>query len=112
MTNKAITNLIGLSHDTIWRLTKKFEEGVKWIGVKQKFFNHTIVAKQGFSYAEVNANVPPDSSGLVTNVMSSLRVNIPSGSSVKLPFSIYYGPNDYQVLKKYGIEAYAGSRLD
>lgn len=27
MTNKAITNLIGLSHDTIWRLTKKFEEG-------------------------------------------------------------------------------------
>ncbi|MFZ9661422.1 MAG: membrane protein insertase YidC, partial [Chitinophagaceae bacterium] len=83
-------------------LNKKFEEGVKWLGVKQKFFNHTIVSKQGFTYAEVNAIVPPDSSGIVTNVMATLRLNIPSGSSVNLPFSLYYGPNDFQILKKYG----------
>jgi YidC/Oxa1 family membrane protein insertase len=85
-------------------LTEKFEEGAKWVSLKQKFFNHTIIAKNGFSYAEVSTTMPDDSVGIVANSMASLRVPVPAGNTVSLPFSFYYGPNDFKILKSYKMD--------
>jgi YidC/Oxa1 family membrane protein insertase len=86
--------------------TKKWEEGVKWLSLKQKFFNHTLIAENGFTYAEVNTKMSSDedSTKWVASSINSLRLTIPSGTSVTLPLKIYYGPNDYPILKKYGME--------
>ncbi len=82
-------------------LNKKFEEGVKWISLKQKFFNTTLISKNGFSFAEINCQVPHDSGHVVANSVANLKTVLPAGSEVPLDFRIYYGPNDFKILKSY-----------
>ncbi|WP_336517600.1 membrane protein insertase YidC [Pollutibacter soli] len=82
-------------------LNKKFEEGVKWISLKQKFFNTTVIAESGFSYAEINCQVPHDSTQIVASAVTNLRSTIPVGSDIPLKYRIYYGPNDFKILKSY-----------
>ena len=82
-------------------LNKKFEEGVNWIGLKQKFFITTLIAKNGFSYADVSCNVPHDSTGIVATSIANLKATFPSGTRASVPFQIYYGPNDFKILKSY-----------
>ena len=85
-------------------INRKWEEGVKWMSLKQKFFNHTIIARNGFSYAEVNTTVPHDSTRTVATAMATLRAAIPAGTTANIPFSIYYGPNDFKILKSYKMD--------
>lgn len=87
-------------------LSKKFEENVKWVSLKQKFFNHTIIAENGFSYAEMNIKIPAedDTSHWVADASGDLRLALPAGTNASIPLKFYYGPNDYPTLKKYGME--------
>jgi YidC/Oxa1 family membrane protein insertase len=84
-------------------ISEKMEEGARWIGFKQKFFNTTIVPKDGFTYAEASSTVPDDSTHLVANSVLQLRATIPAGTKASIPLRVYYGPNEYAVLKSYGI---------
>lgn len=85
-------------------LNKKWEEGMKWISIKQKFFNHTIVAVNGFSSAEMNTTMPADSTKIVANAMGNLTIPVPAGMNANIPLKIYYGPNDFEILKSYKME--------
>jgi YidC/Oxa1 family membrane protein insertase len=85
-------------------LNKKFEEGVNWIGLKQKFFITTLIAKNGFSFADITCNVPHDSTGIVATSIANLKATFPSGTRASIPFQIYYGPNDYKILKSYKMD--------
>lgn len=87
-------------------LSKKFEENVKWVSLKQKFFNHTIIAENGFSYAEMNIKMPgeDDTSHWVADASGDLKLALPAGTNASIPLKFYYGPNDYPTLKKYGME--------
>ena len=85
-------------------LNKKFEEGVKWIGLKQKFFISTIIAKNGFSYADISCTVPHDSTGIVASSIANLKATFPSGTKATIPFHLYYGPNDFKILKGYKMD--------
>lgn len=85
-------------------VSEKFDEGIKWIGLKQKFFNSTLIARNGFSYADVTMNAPPDSTRLVASSIVNLQATIPSGTNVEVPMQVYYGPNDFKVLKGYGMD--------
>jgi len=85
-------------------LNKKFEEGVKWIGLKQKFFISTIIAKNSFSYADISCTVPHDSTGIVASSIANLKATFPSGTKATIPFHLYYGPNDFKILKGYKMD--------
>jgi YidC/Oxa1 family membrane protein insertase len=85
-------------------LDKKFENGLQWLSVKQKFFNVTLISKNGFSYADINCVVPPDSAKIITSATANLKVKVPTGTNASLPLQIYYGPTDYKVLKSYNME--------
>jgi YidC/Oxa1 family membrane protein insertase len=86
-------------------LTEKWENGVKWISLKQKFFNHTLIAKNGFSFAEINTTMPSeDTIHEVASSMANLRVALPVDANVNVPLSFYFGPNDYKVLKSYNMD--------
>jgi YidC/Oxa1 family membrane protein insertase len=85
-------------------LNEKFEEGVNWIGLKQKFFISTLIAKNGFSYADMSCNVPHDSTGIVASSIANLKATFPQGTKATIPFQIYYGPNDYKILKSYKMD--------
>ncbi|HEX8333554.1 MAG TPA: membrane protein insertase YidC [Segetibacter sp.] len=84
--------------------TKTFEEPVKWLTVKQQFFNSTLIAKNNFTSGDVNLSVPDDTSSIVTTSVANMKVKLPSAASATLPFQLYYGPNEYNILKKYDMQ--------
>ncbi|MGB5927368.1 MAG: membrane protein insertase YidC, partial [Cyclobacteriaceae bacterium] len=80
-------------------VTEALEGPVKWIGLKQKFFTSAIIAEKSFSNGgQVNLEVP-ESSEIVKTANVSLTYPADAlNTPVNLDF--YYGPNNYQVLKK------------
>jgi YidC/Oxa1 family membrane protein insertase len=85
-------------------LNETWEDGVKWLGIKQKFFNSTLIAENGFSFADVNCKVPDDSLKVVAQTVASLRTVFPPSKSVSLKYRMYVGPNDYAILRSYKID--------
>ena len=84
--------------------SKKFGDKTKWIGVKQQFFNTSLISASNFSYAETNWTVPEeeaDSLQKVMDVKSILRFNLAGASAATVPMQMYYGPNDFKILKAF-----------
>jgi YidC/Oxa1 family membrane protein insertase len=85
--------------------TKKFGDKTKWVGVKQQFFNTSIIAGSSFAYGESTWTVPTeenDSLQKVMDVKSVLRFNLAGASQGTVPMQLYYGPNDFHTLKAIG----------
>ena len=84
--------------------SKKLGDKTKWVGVKQQFFNTSVIAGTNFSYAESNWTVPTeeeDSLQKVMDVKNILRFNVAGASTATVPLQLYFGPNDYHILKAY-----------
>ncbi|PWU01649.1 MAG: membrane protein insertase YidC [Bacteroidetes bacterium] len=88
---------LGRSYD------KKFEAPVQWLSIKQKFFNTTLIAKNNFSSGQINCTTHPDSTHIITRATANLKMTLPAGSKANIPMQIYYGPNDYKILKSYNL---------
>lgn len=101
-----ILNADGFDYFTMANgLAESWDNGVKWMSIKQKFFNHTLIAKNGFSSARVSATVPQtNSSHEVASAIMNLAVSIPSGKTAEIPLQFYFGPNDFKRLKSYKLE--------
>lgn len=80
---------------------KQFESSLKWLSVKQKFFNTTIISKNSFNSGTINCSESHDSTGVITDVSANLKMVLPAGNVANIPLQIYYGPNDYKILKSY-----------
>ena len=83
------------------RNSKEFDKPVNWIGVRQRFFNTILVAKNKFTSGKMDWNIPPDNQHKIVDVTSNMSIDVPASASSTIPFSIFYGPSDYTVLKKY-----------
>lgn len=85
--------------------SETFEKPVNWIGVKQQFFNTTLVAKNNFTSGRVDwvtsDNVKDKT---VVQSIANLKIGLPVGNAATVPMGIYYGPTDYKILKQYGNE--------
>lgn len=92
-------------YNTIGRRTsKEFDKPVQWIGVRQRFFNTILVAKNNFSSGHMEWLIPPDSAKAIVQSTANLKVQVPVASSAKVDFGIYYGPADYHILRKYDMK--------
>jgi YidC/Oxa1 family membrane protein insertase len=79
----------------------KFEKPTQWMSVVQQFFNTTLIAKNNFNSGNVNWNRSLiDTSKILANIDASFQINVTTGKIATLPFQLYYGPNDYMILKK------------
>jgi len=78
---------------------RKFEKPVQWLSVVQQFFNTTLVAKNGFETGQVSWARKTDSSTALSDVDASLQMKVTATASVNIPLQLYFGPNDYRVLK-------------
>ncbi|HVF96643.1 MAG TPA: membrane protein insertase YidC [Flavisolibacter sp.] len=79
--------------------SKEFKSAVNWVGVKQQFFNYTLLAKSGFSSGNLIWTSPTDSSNIVTQATANLQVPLQNNQAA---LAFYYGPTDYATLKQYG----------
>lgn len=86
------------------RSSVDFSKPVKWIGVRQRFFNTFLMAKNNFTSGNINWEMPVNEKKIVVQSVSRMRVEVPVASSAKVNFNIYYGPADYHLLKKYDLQ--------
>lgn len=83
------------------RTEKKFEKPVQWVSVAQQFFNTTLIAKNNFNSGDVSwVKETVDSVRAIAKATASLQAKIPIGTVAAIPMQLYYGPNDYRILKK------------
>jgi YidC/Oxa1 family membrane protein insertase len=85
-------------------LGKNWDEGLKWLGIKQKFFNTTVIAENGFSYVGINCKMPDDSLKIVAQTTANLRTTFPASTAVNLGYRFYIGPNDFAILEQYKMD--------
>jgi YidC/Oxa1 family membrane protein insertase len=87
------------------KTSKEFDKNLKWVAVKQQFFNTSLIAKNetGFSSGKIEWAIPNDSTTVVQAV-GDFQYKLPQASSVTVPLGLYYGPNDYKILKGYHME--------
>ncbi len=80
-----------------------FDKSLNWLSVKQQFFNTTFIAKNNFLSGSIEWTLPTEASdkALVQSV-AHLKLKLPANGVA--PLAIYYGPNDYKILKQYGNE--------
>ena len=85
---------------------KSLDKPVHWLTVKQQFFNTTLVAKNNFTSGNVNITipVPEDSSKIVGQAVANMKIQLPAGSSATVPMALYFGPNDYKLLKTFDLQ--------
>ena len=79
---------------------RKFEKPVQWVSLVQQFFNTTLIAKNSFSGGQVQWTRKSDSSNALATADVALQVNLPQAASVNLPMQLYFGPSDYNILRK------------
>jgi YidC/Oxa1 family membrane protein insertase len=82
---------------------RTFEKPVQWVSASQQFFNITLIAaKDKFTSGDVKfIKSQNDTTNKVAEITTSLQTRVPLGPTVSIPFELYYGPNDYSILRKH-----------
>lgn len=81
---------------------KELEKPTQWIGLKQQFFNSTLLVKNNLSGVQANVQAAVDTIRTEVAVLNvNGRIQVPAGNTAVIPLQLYYGPNDYYILKKY-----------
>jgi len=83
------------------RSSKEFDKPVKWIGIRQRFFNTFLVIKNNLSTGRMEWIIPADTAKTVVQSTAYLKIQVPKASSASIPFSILYGPADFKMLKQH-----------
>ncbi len=87
--------------DYISRKTEhKFEKPTNWLSVVQQFFNTTLVAKNNFNSGNVSwQRATVDTAPRLATVDASFEMKV-SGANASIPMQMYFGPNEFQTLKR------------
>lgn len=77
----------------------QFKKPVEWVAVKQQFFISALSAKTKMENMLVKWVVPADTLNVITRATTTATVTLNGGA---IPLQFYYGPSDYDILKKSG----------
>ena len=79
--------------------TEALSNPIHWVGIKEKFFLSSIIAKQSpFTAGEVKSSVDMNDSSVVKVANVKLTINKKDLEAGKTSYKFYLGPNDYQVI--------------
>lgn len=77
------------------------DKSLSWVGVRQRFFFTILQAKNNFNGGKIEWTIPADSTRTVVKSTANLKLKLPVAAEAKAEFSMYYGPSDFHILKKY-----------
>jgi YidC/Oxa1 family membrane protein insertase len=82
---------------------KALEKPVQWVSVSQQFFNTTLIAvKERFSSGDIKfIKNAEDTTTKIAEVTTTLHSKVPLGATASIPMQLYFGPNDYGILRKH-----------
>jgi len=83
--------------------SEALEQPAEWFGLKQQFFNSSIIASQKLKSVKADVVVPAQGqdSNTVATMKMTAQASLAAGATATVPLEMYYGPNDYEVLKDY-----------
>lgn len=81
--------------------SKTFSKPVDWIGLKQQFFISALVAKNKFVSASTEWKIPTDTNTYIARATTNTKISLQPGKDASAALQLYYGPSDYNILKKY-----------
>ena len=94
------------SKDDLRTITNK----LKWIGYKDQFFSSVLISKEGFTSGQLESQYVQDGDYLKYYTSAiSLDFDLKLSNPVDLNF--YFGPNDYNLLKRYDKTKFVGQDL-
>ncbi len=79
---------------------EQLDQAVKWFSFKQHFFTTGLVAADAFSGGYVRTMVDPTDSSVVKNTFAAFALPLNQVQQSGANFEFYFGPNNYQILKK------------
>lgn len=83
------------------KTSHKFEKPVQWVSIAQQFFNTTLIAGNSFNSGEVSwVKTADDTSSVIASATANLQAKLPLGAMASVPMQLYFGPNDYKILKQ------------
>jgi len=77
-----------------------FSSPVKWIGLRQRFFNSYLIAKENFSSGKMSWELPPNEKKVIALATTDMKLQLPAASEGKASFNLFYGPADFHTLRK------------
>ncbi|MBX2930499.1 MAG: membrane protein insertase YidC [Chitinophagaceae bacterium] len=79
----------------------KFEKPTDWVSVVQQFFNTTLIADNKFTTGDVKwEKSKVDTSKVLATADAVFQIKLQEANNITIPFKMYYGPNDYNILRK------------
>ncbi|MCZ2459639.1 MAG: membrane protein insertase YidC [Chitinophagales bacterium] len=91
-------------HTAVKKSELDFNKPVQWIGIRQRFFNTFLVAKDNFSSGKMEWTMPPDSTKTILRSTANMQIKLSPSMNATIPFDIFYGPDDFHILKKYDMK--------
>lgn len=82
----------------------EFSKPVDWLSVKQQFFATALLAKNKFNSAAIQWTTPGENdtaAHYIARSVANAKLKLSSGSNDNVQLQLYYGPSDYNILKKY-----------
>lgn len=91
---------IGISNEE----KEDFETSIKWVSLKQQFFNTTLIADEYFDNANSYAMTETDEGNVdyVKQLKTALTIPVSGAKIEKFGMTMYLGPNKYDILKDHG----------
>jgi YidC/Oxa1 family membrane protein insertase len=94
--------IIGRGRDA----SKRIDTKTKWFAFQQQFFSALMTSKNEFASADFDVDFYSEeeykADGKLMACSAKLRSDFQAGSdNIVLPYEFYFGPNDYNTLKKY-----------
>jgi len=77
-----------------------FSSPVKWIGLRQRFFNSYLIAHESFSSGKMSWELPPNEKKVIAQATADMKLQLPVASDGKASFNLFYGPADFHTLRK------------
>ena len=85
---------------------KRVESRMKWFAFQQQFFSAIMTAGNEFASADLDVKFfeESDPSANLMACTAKLRSEFQPSANTVIPFSFYFGPNDFGVLKQYDLK--------
>ncbi len=86
---------------------KQIKTKLKWVSFKQRFFTSTLIAGNYFNDGIIKTHKIKDHKpfpGYLKSMDADVTVPFNVTRDTQIPMSLYFGPNKFTTLKKYGLE--------
>ena len=86
--------------------SKRVESRMKWFAFQQQFFSAIMTAGNEFASSDLDVKFfeESDPSANLMACTAKLRSEFQPSANTVIPFSFYFGPNDFGVLKQYDLK--------